>query len=57
LQNYNSQLLTLKQKENEITDIINKDQNTNASMRSKVESLNGILENKRKFWRMAIGEY
>jgi len=29
----------------------------NAENKSKVESLNGILENKRKFWRMAIGEY
>lgn len=29
----------------------------NAEIKSKVESLSGVLENKRKFWRMAIGEY
>jgi len=53
----NSSLSNLKQKESELTEMINKEQHMNAEIKHKVESLHGVLENKRKFWRMAIGEY
>lgn len=57
LNSNNSNLSNLKQRESELTEIINKDQHMNAEIKHKVESLSGVLENKRKFWRMAIGEY